>query len=421
VDRFETLDWFDDPDVHQDPYPYLAYLRGKGPVVRLPRPGVVAVTDYDEIQKLYWDNERYSSVLASSGPIPGLPFTPEGEDITEQIAANRDRMLRNKTLVTMDPPAHGAQKSLLMGVITPKRFKDNEAFIRRFADRQIDEILSRGRFEAVADMAHPLSVLVVADLIGVPESEHARILSLVPRSSSIIGAPPAPTNPHLDLAAALTEYLRDRRSHPRNDILSDLAHARYPDGSEPAEADVLYLAAVLFSAGQDTTVKLMGTALQILGDDPDLQQRVRDDLGLVAPFVEETLRFESPSKVSFRLARVRTEIAGVEIAPGTIVMLATAAAHRDPRRFERPDEFMLDRPNAHEHFAFGRGPHACVGAPLTRAVVRIALARLLERTSQIRIDADRHGPPGARRYQYPARYTVRGPLELHVEVTPSEG
>jgi cytochrome P450 len=419
VDGFDSLDWFTDLEVHQDPYPYYEYLRALGPVVRLPRRNVVAVTDYDEILRIYRDDERYSSIVASTGPTPPLPFEPRGDDISEQLEAHRSQIPRNRLLVTMDPPNHGRQKSLLMGVITPRRFKDNEDFIRRYADRRIDAILPHGRFETAADLAHPLSILVVADLLGIPESEHARFLALVPRPATVIGAPRAPINAHEDLAGAVREFVVDRRANPRKDVLSELATARFADGSLPEIDEVVYLAAVLFSAGQDTTVKLFATALQILGDNPELQDQMRRDLGRMPAFVEEVLRLEAPSKVSFRLARVRTEVAGVEIAAGDIIMLMTAGANRDPKRYERPNEFILGRPNVHEHFAFGRGPHACVGAPLTRAEIRISLARLLERTSEIRICEAEHGPPGARRYNYAARYTVRGPEELHLEVAPA--
>lgn len=417
MDRFETLDWFTDPSVHEDPFPYYEYLRAKGPVVRLPRHNVVAVMDYHDILKILWDNERYSSVIASGGPLPPLPFAPLGEDITSQIEANRHKMPRAGLLVAMDPPMHAKHKSLLMGIITPKRFKENEAFIRRLADEQLRSILPRGRFETVADLAHPLALLVVADLLGVPESEHARMLTMMPSQSGFIGKPLTMYDPHADLAAAMTEFIVDRRNKPRSDALSDLANAKFPDGSTPEVSEVVYLASVMFSAGQDATIRLIASSLQLLGDHPDLQQLLRNAPERLPAFIEEALRFDPPSKINFRLARVRTQIGDVEIAPGTIVMMMTAASNRDPDRFERPNEFIMDRPNVHEHLAFGRGAHSCIGAPLTRAEVRIALRRLLELTSDIRISDAKHGPPGARRYEYVPRYSTRGLQELHVEVT----
>ena len=173
----------------------------------------------------------------------------------------------------------------------------------------------------------------------------------------------------------------------------------------------------MFSAGQDATIRLIAASLKLLGDNPELQQELRGRPERLPAFIEEALRFDPPAKVNFRLARVRTQVSGVDIAPGTILMLMTAAANRDPDRFERPNEFIMDRPNISQHLAFGRGAHSCIGAPLTRAEVRIALHHLLERTSEIRISERKHGPPSARRYDYVPRYTTRGLRELHLEVT----
>lgn len=419
MERFESLDWFTDPDVHQDPFPYYEYLRGQGPVIRLPDYNVVVVTDHDEIVKAYWDNEHYSSVIASGGPLPPLPFEPQGDDITDQIEANRYRMPRASLLVAMDPPVHARHKSLLMGIMTPRRFKENEAFIRRLVDRLVESVVPLGRFETVADFAHPLAVLVVADLLGVPESEHPRMLTMMPAQSGQLGKPLTMHDPHAELAAAFTDYIADRRAAPRGDALSQLANAKFPDGATPEVSEVVYLASVMFSAGQDATIRLIATSLRIMGDDLDLQQRMRSDPARVPAFIEEALRIDPPSKVSFRLAKVPMQVAGMDIAPGTILMLMIAACGRDPSRFERPDEFILDRPNIQHHLAFGRGAHACIGAPLTRSEVRIALQRLLERTSEIRISEAMHGSPGERSYDYLPRYTTRGLRELHVEVTPT--
>jgi cytochrome P450 len=410
------LDWFTDPVIHQDPFAYYEYLRAKGPAVRLPHHNVVAVMDYEEILKTYWDNERYSSVIASGGPLPPLPFEPQGEDITGQIEENRHRMPRASLLVAMDPPMHAEHKSLLMGILTPKRFKENEDFMWRLVDRQLDVVLERGRFETVSEFAHPLSVLVVSDLLGVPESEHGRMLTMMPAQSGYLGKPLTMHDPHAELAAAFTEFIVNRRKKPCSDALSQLANAKFPDGSTPEVNEVVYLASVMFSAAQDATTRLIATSLRILGDDAGLQQMLRDAPERLPAFIEEALRIDPPAKVSFRMAKVRSRIGDVDLTPGTIAMLMTAAVGRDPSRFDRPDQFIMDRPNVHEHLAFGRGAHACIGAPLARAEVRIALQRLLGRTSEIRISDAQHGPHGARRYEYVPRYTTRGLAELHLDV-----
>jgi cytochrome P450 family 150 subfamily A5 len=154
-------------------------------------------------------------------------------------------------------------------------------------------------------------------------------------------------------------YIEDRRREPRQDILSDLANATYLDGSVPAVMYVVHVASLLFGAGQDTTAHLLGNALRILAEDAGLQDRLRGNLDGVPGFMEEVLRHSGPVKSTFRLAKKPLELAGVAIAPGTHVMIATAAANRDPRRFDDPAEFRPERANAKEHLSFGRGAHTC--------------------------------------------------------------
>jgi cytochrome P450 len=216
-----------------------------------------------------------------------------------------------------------------------------------------------------------------------------------------------------------TAYVEDRRREPRDDVLTGLATATFPDGSTPEVIDVVRIAANLFSAGQETTVRLLGSAFQLVGESPDLQQLLRDEPDRIPDFVEECLRIESPVKGDFRLARRSTTVGGVDIPAGTTVMVLNGAANRDPRRFAEPAEFRIDRRNAREHLTFGRGIHACPGGPLARAEGRVAITRMLERTSDIRISEAAHGPARARRYEYVPTYILRGLRRLHLELTPA--
>lgn len=175
------------------------------------------------------------------------------------------------------------------------------------------------------------------------------------------------------------------------------------------------IATFLFVAGQDTSAKLIASALKILGDCPPLLERLRAERQRIPEFVEETLRMESPAKVNFRVARRSTSVGGVDVPAGTLVTVALGAANRDPRRFEQPDEFRLDRPNLRDHLAFGRGFHACPGAPLARLEARITLERFLERMMELRISEAHHGPPGARRYHKVPTYILNGVTALHLE------
>ena len=177
--------------------------------------------------------------------------------------------------------------------------------------------------------------------------------------------------------------------------MTGLATATFPDGSLPPVEDVMKIASNLFAAGQETTARLLGTALQTLAERPELQQQLRDDRCLVSPFIEETLRLEPPINGTFRLSRTPTTVQDTEIPAGSTVMVLPSGANRDPREFEHPDELRLDRENARQHIAFGHGIHTCAGAPLARAESNVSLQRLLDRMADIRISDSHHGPAGA--------------------------
>ena len=223
------------------------------------------------------------------------------------------------------------------------------------------------------------------------------------------------------LYSTFSAYIEDRRSNPRGDILSGLAKATFPDKSVPTPLDVARIAANLFAAGQETTVRLLSYAFQIVGERPDLQKRLREDRSLIPNFVEECLRIEGPVKGDFRLAKKPTKVGGVDIPAGTFLYIANSAANRDSRKFENPGEFQIDRKNARLHVAFGRGRHTCPGAPLARAEAVVSLNRMFDRTSDIRISEKVHGPHGARRYGYLPTFILRGLTHLNLEFDPVSG
>jgi cytochrome P450 len=198
-------------------------------------------------------------------------------------------------------------------------------------------------------------------------------------------------------------------------VLTGLATATFPDGSLPEVIDVVRIAANLFAAGQETTVRLLAASMQLIAEQPDLQADLRADRARIPNFVEETLRYEGPIKGDFRLARVPTTVGGVDVPAGSTVMIVAGAANRDPRRFECPAEFRPDRANARQHLAFGHGIHTCPGAPLARAEARISLERILDRMADIAIAESEHGPAGARSYRYAPTYILRGLTHLHLE------
>ena len=324
----------------------------------------------------------------------------------------------------MDPPKHKAHRGMLMRLLTPKRLRENEEFMWRRADRQTDEFVARGECELIRDFAGPFTLYVIADLLGVPESDHEwfrEVLQGSRQQSQALGSTGSGSLGHSPLEFLydqLTTYVEERRRAPRDDVLTGLATATFPDGSMPEVIDVVRVAANVVSAGQETTVRLLAAALQLIGERGDLQQLLREDRTRIPAFVEECLRMESPVKGDFRLSRTPSTVGGVDIPAGSTIMVLNGAAGRDPRHFEDPDEFRVDRPNAREHLAFGRGPHSCPGGPLARAEARISVERLLARMGDIEIAASEHGPAGARRYEYAPTYILRGLQRLHLEFTP---
>jgi cytochrome P450 len=424
VGNFDETDFFTDQSLTADPYPYFDFLRTQCPVLREPHHGVVAVTGYDEAAAVYRDPATFSSCNAVAGPFPGLPFEPEGDDIGALIEQHRDKFPASQHLVTFDPPRHTAHKELLKRLMTPKRLKENEAFMWRLADRQIDEFFARGSCEFIRDYAQPFALLVIADLLGVPQGDHEQFRILLQTQSQTpgqidgTGGQRRPRNPLEFLEEQFTSYVEDRRREPRADVLTGLATATFPDGSVPDVADVVRIACFLFAAGQETTARLLAFALQVIAERPDLQQLLRDERNRIPNFIEEALRMESPVKSDFRLTRTAATLGDVEIRAGTTVMVMPGAVNRDPSRFERPHEFRIDRGNVREHIAFGRGIHTCPGGPLARVEARVTIERLLDRMAGITISETEHGPAGARRYDYEPTYILRGLKALHLEYTP---
>ena len=422
---FEAHDFFRSDRFVNDPYPYFDYLREQSPVQREPHHGIVMVTGYNEALEIYNDPVRFSSCMSTTGPFAGCPIPLEehrNEDISALIETWRDQTPFHDQLPTMDPPVHTAHRALLMSLITPRRLKENEAFMWKLADEQIDTFLADGECEFMNAFAQPFAVLVVSELLGVPPEDRAKFRKHLIRveqdsGGAVVGGTDGEVThgPLVFLYDNFCAYIEDRRRNPREDVLTGLAQATFPDGSVPEPMDVARIAANMFAAGQETTVRLLSYAFQLVGERPEIQQRLREDRSLIPNFVEECLRTEGPVKGDFRLAKMPTSVGGVDVPAGTFLFIANGAANRDSRKFENPAEFQLDRKNARLHVGFGAGRHACPGAPLARAETIVALNRMFDRTSDIRISEKVHGPAGARRYSYLPTFILRGLTHLGLE------
>jgi len=414
VTDLKTANFFRDRSVQDDPYPYFDALRAEAPVWQEPHYGVFMVTGHDEARAVYNDSAHFSSCNAVSGPFMPFPEPFEGDDVSDLIERYRDTLPFSDQLPAFDPPQHTAHRGLMMRLLTPGRLRANEEFMWRLADRQLDEFADTGRCEFISAFAAPFTLLVIADLEGVPESDHGLFAQRLTKLGGDLEHKPLEF-----LYEQFTAYIEDRRAAPRDDIMTAMASAAFPDGSTPDVKEVALLAANLFAGGQETTVRLLSFALRILGERPDLQDRLRNERDRIPNFIEETLRFESPLRAQFRMAKVTTEVAGVHIPAGSTMMLLPGAANRDPRQFENPNEFDLDRENARYHVAFGHGIHHCAGAHLARAEGRVTINRLLDRTSDITIAEAAHGPSDARRYTYLPTYFLRGLESLEIEFVPA--
>jgi cytochrome P450 len=222
------------------------------------------------------------------------------------------------------------------------------------------------------------------------------------------------------MGAYFHDYIQQRIDKPQDDILSELAHAPYPDGTKPELKDLINLSTFMFGAGQDTSAKLIGNAMRYLVDEPGLQEQLRADPSLIPAMLEEVLRLEGSSKITARLARKDTVVGGVPIPAGTKVAIALASISRDPKRWEDPHRFILGRPRIKEHLSFGRGAHTCAGAPLARTEVRVLFEQLIEHTSHIDLDEAVHGPRDARKLDFEPSFIVRGLSELRVTFEPAK-
>lgn len=418
---FEAIDFLKPGPYYQNPYPYFDYLRDRAPVWREPRHGVVMVTGYEECVEVYRDTTTYSNAALMAGPFAQWPEPLAGDDISEIIERHRDKLPLSDQLVTFDPPKHTQHRALLARLITPKRLAENEDFLWQLADRQIDTFVQKGQCEFVKEYANPFTLLGIADLLGVPEHQHGEFLEALQHKEAEAASKDRSRVEHKPLEylyRRFTAFIEDRRKHPQADVLTSLSTATFPDGTLPEVRDVMVLASGLFAAGQETTARLLGVMFQYIAENAELQQQLREDRNRIPRFVEECLRLGTPIAADFRLARVATKLGGVDVAPGTSVMVIPAAANRDPRRFEDPHQLKVDRPNARTHLAFASGIHACAGAPLARTEARISAERLLDSMRDIRISDEMHGPKGARRFEYPNTFILRGLNRLHLEFTP---
>jgi cytochrome P450 len=435
---YETADFYNDTALVDDPHAYFDFLRAKGPVVRLPHRNVVAVMGYEETIQVMLDSEHFSSVNAVGGPLPPLPFEPQGDDITAQLEASRDKIPFADQVVTEQGARHLNLRSIVATLFTPSRLKALEPSLRATADSLIDEFAAHGKVDLVGQYGGSYATLIIADLLGLPESSRRKyrewLQGAIPAE---MGASPEDmkNSPIVNIGKDLFGLITKRRlmhkvpfkwfkrlaykaPDGRDDILTDLALAKFPDGAQPSLIDLTTLGAFLFGAGQDTTNRLLANGFKVIATRPDIQQELRGNPQRIPDFIEELLRYDGSVKSGGRMCQKTTALGGVEIRAGTVILMSHMAANRDPKRFENPGLFDMNRPKAREHLAFGRGAHTCIGAPLARREVAVSIERLLARMGNIRLSEAHHGPENNRRFCYEPTYVLRAMRSLHLEFDP---
>ena len=389
-----------DTAIDDDPYPVWRRLRDEAPVYRNERFDFWALSRFADVEAASRDHRTFSSAhgtvleLMTPDPYPG------------------------SMIIFKDPPEHTRLRALVSKAFTPGRVRRLEDDVRRLCATWLEECRAAVRFDFLADFAAKLPATVIATLLGVPEAdrEHLRhlidqVFHLDPETGMVN---PVAAAAAAEIGAGLRAELEERIRRPRHDMLSDLVHAEItePDGERRrlSLAEAFDFASLLIHAGTETVARLLGNAAVILAAHPDQRAELAADPSLVPGAVEELLRYEAPSPVQGRWTTTAVRVGGTEIPAGAKVLLLTASAGRDERKYPDPDRFDIHRRFDH-HVSFGFGVHFCLGAALARLEARVALEETLARIPRWEVDL-----AGARRMH---TSTVRGWASVPVEVARS--
>ena len=372
------------PDVHANPYPLYDRLRSEDPVHWSAMMEVWVLSRYDDIVGVLTD-QRWSADRRQARN----RFAAEAQRRQEEFGP----FGRTQTMLTADPPLHTRLRRLVSKAFTPRMVEGLRPRIQEIVDELMDAVQGSGRMDVIRDLAYPLPVIVIAEMLGVPPQDRDRFKHW---SDEIVGALNGPfaleetlqrarTSAN-ELATYMHGVIEERRREPRDDLMSGLIAAE-EQGQILSEDEMLATAMLLLVAGNETTTNLIGNGTLALLRNPDQMRTLRDDPSLIPTAVEELLRYDGPVQGTGRVATEPMEIDGRAIEPGQAVLCMLAAANRDPAQFGRPDELNLRR-HPNEHLAFGDGIHFCLGAPLARAEGQIAFQAMLERLADPRLETE---------------------------------
>jgi cytochrome P450 len=396
-----------DPAFRANPYPFYDELRRRQPVHVSPI-GTVVLSRYDDIAATLRSNDFSRDIEANAN----TPIDP-------RMAAKRERrrqQLRDghvaKTILNLDPPDHTRLRRLVSLAFTPSAIERLRPRIQQLVDSVLDVAATQGEMELVDDLAFPVPFQVISELLDMPTERADELRSW----SQVLTAALEPTADEAELEAAdiaggqmgtyVLEVIDERRRHPGDDLLSALISVE-ESGDRMSPAELLSFVTLLYVAGHETTVNLIGNGTLALLRNPNELARWRADPSIGAKVIDELLRFDGPVQLTVRVPLVPVRFDDIEIEPGTVVMTLLGAANHDPAMFADPHSLRLDRANAARHLAFAGGIHYCLGASLARLEAEVAIGSLIRRFESIELRDE----PGWR-----DRLTIRGVDRLALTV-----
>lgn len=405
-----------DPDLLQNPYPYFARLRAEAPVFRDPKTGIVSVATYDLIHKVNTQPMTFSNNFSEqlrSGSVAQID--------PDELKILSEGVIVVNTMLTADPPAHTRYRKLAMKAFSYKRVEQMGDYVAKITNDLIDRFAHEGYVEFKKGFANHLPMTMIADALGVPRSDMDRFRRWSDAFVAQLGGL-ADKAARVDAAHKIVEFQRyfigkieEKRQQPTEDVISDLVHADLSEEGDPRKmnyAELLSIIQQLLVAGNETTAHSLTAGLYFLLTNPEQMDKLHKEPSLIPNFVEETLRYLTPTNNMWRVATKDTEIGGVPIKKNELILLRYGSGNRDEGHFPNADVFDVTRENAKTHLAFGAGIHTCIGAQLARKEMVTAFPILLRRLKNMRL------APGKNSFRYDPNILLRGVLELHIAFDP---
>jgi cytochrome P450 len=397
----EVLD-LKDPEFRRDPYPHYARLRAEHPVVRT-EGGYWLVSRYADCGAILKDqalfssdarNARTSEVFIEQSGVLGtsVEVRPQLFYDFPRVGEQGEEIEEGRPFLFLDPPNHQRIRRLVTHAFTRTALESWRPRVRALADELLQSAVERGQIELVRDLAYPLPVTVICELLGVPIADLALFrkwsgpLAALIEPGFLLGKEERERSREAApiLGNYLLELTSERRANPSEDLLSALIAAE-EEGSQLTEAEIVFNCLFLLVAGHETTVNLIGNGTLALLRNPDQRALLQKEPNLARRAVDELLRFDPPVQIVARTPLEEVEIAGQPIPAGEQVVLLLGAANRDPAVFEDPDTLNLRRDNASQHMAFGSGIHHCLGAVLARLEGEEAIRAVFDRLPELEL------------------------------------